>query len=405
MRSEPAHHDPALIRLLDAVRRRMVARRMLALASRNALVALLLVLAPVLLTALHSTSRVVPAAAILCGAAFIAAAIQAGLGRPVRIDVALHVDRRFRLQERLSSLICTPPENPLYAALRADALASVRDITAAAACPVSIPRSAPVTAAIAFAVAALVFGPAQSGSAGRQPPQRNEVEDILSAVRVELPAGLQQELAKAAGNDSDDLDAAAARLDDLLGKLDAFDRIRKSLRPQQSNAPLDPQDTSPESVEKLIGETPDARSRIQAALAQASKALESDPELKQALDNALATLAGKSDSDLASSLSALLDKLAAKAAQQNVDRLKRLRSELAALRKSAEQEQGFRQGVTRVLISGAKHAGDPGDDTGSRDGRMVFSPDAVLKARAAVDSGATPARYRWVVEKYFAQDE
>jgi len=405
MRSEPAEHDPVLIRLLDAVRRRLLARRMLALASRNALAALLLALAPVLLGSLSRAGRIIPAAAVLCAAAVAAAIIQAILGRPARTDAALHLDRRFRLQERLSSLISTPPDGPMHDALRVDALASIRDITAAAACPISIPRSAPVTAAIAFAVAALVFGPAQSGSAGKQPP-RNEVEDIMSAacVRVELPPGLQQDLADAAGGDSDDLDQAAARLDDLLGQLDAFGRIKASLRPQRSPEPLDPQGITPESIEDLVTKAPDARSRIQAALAAAAKALGSDPQLKDALDKTLAALAGKSDADLAGSLDALLDQLGAKAAGQNVDRLKRLRSELAALKKSAEQEPGYRQGVTRVLLSGSGRNPNAADGSGGEGGRVTFPPDAVLRAKAAVDSGTTPARYRWVVEKYFAQD-
>jgi len=408
MCAKHAQRDSALNRLLDAVRRRLLARRMLALASRNVLVVLAVVAGPAVLAnlcgGLHSSfiihhSSFISVAIALCAAALAAAVVQAILGRPARIDAAIYLDRRLRLHERLASLISASPDGPMYGALRADALTCVRHISAAVACPISIPRSAPVTAAVAFAVAGLVFGPAQSGSAGKQLPLRNEVEDIMSAayVRVELSPGLQQDLTDAAGAECDDLDEAAARLDDLLGQLDAFDSITAALEP------LDPHMANPESIEDLFAKAPGARSRIQAALAAAAKALESDPALKDALDKTLAAIAAKSDADLAGSLAALLDQLAAKAAGKNVDRLRRLRTELAELKKSAQDEPGYKEGVTRVLLSDSGRSPAGAGDAGDESAPAHFPPDALLRARAAVDSGSIPASYRWVVERYFAQ--
>ena len=389
-----------LERLLDAVRRRLLARRVFTLTSRNLLVALLLVTPPTMLAAVHSSTQGPAAAAVLCGLAVLAGAVQAALRRVGRFDAALYLDRRLRLQERLSTLLSPAAQGPdaICEAFRADALRHSEGISAAAACPLSIPRSAPFTGVALFCAAALIFGVSQNGDAGRPQLARDEVGAILSSatkthVQVELSPEMQKVLDGIPKPPGNDLDAAASRVDDLLAQFDALQGIKKS-------APaLDQDALTAEDMKKMIEAAPDARTRLEETLSRAAEQLQADNDLRKLAEEALAALENGSAQALAESLQKLITELSAKTARQQFDKLKALKNELSALRKTAEKQEGFENGVTRVLIAGGKRSDDAAVDPSV----PLFPRDAEIRAKSAAESGKVPARYRWVVEKYFAE--
>ena len=401
--SDELMQNAGIQQLLENVRRRLWLRRALVLVSRNLLVALLLILPPAVLAAFN-TNGVVPAAgALLCGMMGIACAAaitQAAFSRPSLLDAALFIDAKLNLQERISTLAAMPasqvPES-IYRALAADASAHAEGIHPAAVCPISIPRSAPITGIVLFCTAVLIFGSAEHGNAGRPPVAENEVQKMLTAksyVQVELAPEMSAELAKVAGSGNTDLDSAVSRLDDLLAEFQALDGIKQSIEPRE------PGDLSADAIKQAIENTADAKKRLEAVLGRAAEALQADEALKKAADDALAALATGADDALAASLAKLAAELSARTAEHRLDRLKSLKGELTALKQSAEQEPGFQQGVTRVLIAGAKPTEAAPDDPSL----PLFPPDAAVKAKAAVDTGKAPAKYRWVVERYFSED-
>ena len=224
----------------------------------------------------------------------------------------------------------------------------------------------------------------------------DEIKTILwaqakSYIQVELPADLRAQLDRL-GQQSSDLDEAVERIDELLEKLDALEGVRQSI---QSGAQAT---LSPEDIRKAIDNAPDARSRLDAALARAARTCDDRDPLLEVIEAARKALADGDDARLAESLKTLLDDLATRTGER-VDRLKAMRAELAALKQRAEQQPGYEEGVTRVLIAGARPAPTAADDPSL----PLFPPDAVLKARTALESGDVPPRYRWVVERYFSQ--
>ena len=387
-----------LERLLDSVRRRLWLRRALVLASRNLLVALLLILPPAVLAAFNPNGIVAAAGGVLCALACAAAIAQAALSRPSLLDAALFLDDRLRLHERISTLAAVPASQAppsMYEALAADTAALAEDIDSAAACPIAIPRSAPITGVVLFCTAVLIFGSAQPGNAGRSQLGDNEVKKILtvkSYVQVELGPEMRAELANVAGPQDAELDSAASRLDDLLAEFEALEGIKQAIQP------LDQNDLSAAAIKQAIENVPDAKKRIEAVLSRAAEALQGDEALKKAVEDALAALAAGDDA-LAASLEKLAADLSATTAEHQLEKLKALKNQLSALKQSAEQEPGFEQGVTRVLIAGAK----PSDAAADDPSLPLFPADAVVKARAAMESGKAPAKYRWVVEKYFSE--
>jgi|GEM_PF-3882887 len=383
-----------LERLLDAVRNRLLVRRLAALASRNLLIALLLVMPAAIFSALRPSPHLPVAGAVVCGLGLVVALVEAAARRPGRLDAALHVDKHSALQERLSTLVSVPAADASPAvrdALVQDTLLRARSIMAGVACPLSIPRSAPFTGAALFCVAALLFGAVRQGSAERL-ITTNELDPMLagSAIHVALPPDLQNELNKITGP-TEGLEEALARLDEVLGKFEALNDIKASVED------LAPHALTAEDMAKLIAEAPDARARLKAALERAARELRSDKDLEQAVREAQEALAEGSDEAVARAMENLISKLSAETARHQFDKLKALKTHLAAFKEAAEDARG---GVTRTIELGG--ATDPEAATDSI--LPLFPEDAVIKARGALRSGRIPARYRWLVEKYFRND-
>ena len=388
-----------LDRLLDAVGRRLIVRRFLASASRNVLAALLLML-PVLFFGVVFGAAHIPsagAAAVIVGVALAIAAAETFLRRPGRFDAALYVDLRLGLHERLSSLVsfgvqASSAEPAMLAALAKDVRLQAGGIVAWAACPVSIPRSAPITGLALFCTIALILGAAQRGSAERSPVMHSDLGEILSGgskyIRVELPPELRNELEKIA-NSQAPLDAAISRLDSLLAKAESLEDIRKQ---------IDSADVSAEDVRRMLHEQQDARAQLAATLARAAERLRSDEALAKAADDALAALKSGTDDELAAAVAKLAGQLAEQTAEFELAKLKELKGKLAAV-KEATGKAGDGAVGRNVVDSAHQAGGDLEADIGSI---PLFPVDAALEAKAAVRSGRVPARYRWAVEKYFS---
>ncbi|NQT18829.1 MAG: hypothetical protein HQ592_03925 [Planctomycetes bacterium] len=395
-----APNEDRLRPLLDAVRRRLLARKFGSLACRNVLVALALVLPAAVFSAFRPGPQLPGAAAALCGLGILMAIAQALAHRPGTIDAALYVDKHFNLQERLSSFVtmaAADVPSAVQAALAQDAFAHARRIQASVACPLSIPRSAPFTGAALFCVAALLFGTATQGNAGGPVHVINQLDPMrlggdVSYVPVNLSPELQAALDKIPNAPADDLDATLGRLDDLLGKFRAMQGIAESL--DESHAG----DLDAEDIKAMLPDTPNARTRLKAALEQAAKELGADKTLAEAVRKAQEALARGSEEDLAKALGKLIGKLATETAGHQLDNLKALKEQLVEAR-NAEPDDGG--GVTRIVTTGRTI-----DDNGAPDAALSpFPKDAAIKARGAVEAGRVPARYRWFVERYFRDDE
>jgi len=397
MRTGRATNDRRdLERLLDSVGRRLLARRMAALASRNLLAAMLLMLVPAAYSAFRPASNLGPAGAVLGFIAIAAAAGQALASRPDRVAAALHVDARFDLGERLSTLVALPEArgDAFFEAFAANAFARARAITPGAACPIPLPRSAPFTGAVLFCVAALIVGTAQKGSADRAPGYRSEIRDILNAggslVQVEMTPEMREELRKLAPpQDPDNLAEAMLRLDSLLSKLEALKGIRDSARKPEAAG------LTAEDIAKAVAEGQDARARLQQALARA--AAMKDEALQKAAEAALEALEAGDEQALAAALDKVMAQLAAETAGHELQRLAALKAKLAP----AEGAPGPDGGVGRGVKSGSPD----GIDGSGRAGAPAFPEQALLRAKAAVSSGEVPVRYRWVIERYFTPDK
>jgi len=380
-----------LDRLLGAVRRRLLVRRLAALTSRNLLIALLLAVPAAVVSAFQPSPFLPVAAAALCGLGLVIALLETAGRRPGRLDAALHIDRRYGLQERLSTLVSVPEGGAppaVRAALVHDALARAHGIAAGAVCPVSLPRSAPFTGAALFCVAALLFGAAQHGSAQRVPLD-DELAAMLSGsyVHIALPPGLREELDKV-GEQPGDFDETLSRLDDLLDRFKALDDIKASLEEPAAEG------LTAEDIERIIAESPDARARLKAALDRAAAELAAAEDLRQAARRALDALAGGSDEAIAEALEDLIEKLAAETAKHEL-------ADLKALKKLFEAAEGVADGgVTRAVQSG----GGSDAETAPGAGLSLFPEEAIIKAKGAVRSGRVPARYRRLVERYFRSD-
>lgn len=406
MNQEPdALTDGHLSRLLDAVRRRLLVRKFGCLACRNLLAALALVLPAAVFSAFRPGPHLPSAAAALCGLGIVIAIAQAALRRPDRIDAALHIDKHFKLQERLSSFVTMPASDApavdapsaMQVALAQDTFAHARGIQPGAACPLSIPRSAPFTGAALFCVAALLFGTATPGNAGRHTPVKSELDPMMTSgarsyVRVDLTPEMQDELEKIAGASADDLDATLARLDDLLGKFKALQGITES-----TDKPLT-SDFDAADIKAMLAETPDALTRLKAALEQAAKELGADENLAEAVRKAQEALAEGSEEGLAEALEELIGKLAAETAKHQFGNLRDLKARLADARDAASDAEA---GVPRILKTGRTM----NDKDASQAVLPQFPENAAIKARGAVEAGRVPARYRWFVERYFRDDE
>jgi len=396
MRGEPdVQLDPRLDRLLAGVQKRLLVRRAVVAGSRNLLAVLLLVLPAAAVSAFRGGPHPAEAAGALCAAALLAAVAEALVRRPGRLEAALHVDGRFGLDERLSTLVSVaaadvPPD--MLAALMQDTLNHARHIRAATACPVSLPRSAPFTGAALFVAAALIFGPASAGSAGHQGRAVNELRDMTvkkSYARAALPADLQDELAKLAGPGGD-LDEALARLDKLLGAFEALEGIRESAdEPEVTGLTV-------EELEAALKRAPDARKRLEAVLDRAARRLGSDPELRAAVEQAAKALDGGDEQAVAKALSELIDKLAEVTGRHQLGTLTALKERLAPPARPDDAEGGVGRGIT----SGGTVDGESGEAPFA----PLFPRDAALDARAAVETESVPARYRWAVERYFAEE-
>jgi hypothetical protein len=406
MNREPdALNDVHLSRLLDAVRRRLLVRRFGSLACRNLLAALAMVLPAAVFSAFRPSPHLAGAAAALCGLGIVIAIAQAAVRRPERIDAALHIDRHFKLQERLSSFVSMPASDApaadapsaVQVALAQDTFAHARGIRPPAACPLSIPRSAPFTGAALFCVAALLFGTATPGNADRQAPGRSELDPMMTSgapsyVRVDLTPEQQAELNRITGASTDNLDATLGRLEDLLSRFTALQGITESMdRPFTG-------DFDAADIKAMLAETPDARTRLEAALEQAAKELGADEKLAEAVRKAQEALAQGLEEEFADSLEKLIGKLAAETAQYQFDKLKDLKARLADARDAASDAK---DGVPRVLETGRTMSNKDVSETVL----PQFPENAAIKARGAVEAGRVPARYRWFVERYFRDDE
>jgi len=396
MKTERAKTDESQLgRLLDGVRNRLLVRRLAALASRNLLIALLVMMPGAIFSAFRPSPHLPLAGAALCGLGLVAAFAEAAARRPGRLDAALHIDRHFALQERLSTLVSVPVTDAPLAVRRAlvhDTLLHAGGIMAGVACPLSIPRSAPFTGAALFCVAALLFAVPQQGSAQRLATCSSELDRMLTggSVHVALPPDLQKQLDKILGP-TEGLEEALARLDELLGKFEALNDIKASVEEPPSHT------LTAEEITRLIARAPDARTRLKAALERAARELQSDENLNRAVREVQQALAHGSDEAVARAVENLIRKLSVETAGHQFDKLKALETRLAAFKETAEEAQGD---VTRAVESGRGTKAEGATDSIP----PLFPEEAVIKARAAFRSGRIPARYRWLVEKYFRND-
>jgi len=386
--------DSGLDRLLADVRKRLLIRRMGLAASRNLLVVLLLVLPAAVISAFRTSPHLAGCAAILCAAALAAAGVESLIRRPGLLDAALHIDRRLRLDERLSTLVNVPAaaDRAMLAALMQDTVSQIADAKAADACPLSFPRSAPFTGAALFVVAALIFGAGLQGSAETNAPATYEIREMTvskSYARVVLPADLQKELAKLAGPGGE-FDEALARLDSLLNAFEALDDFKNTAEE------LKIEGLTADDIKAALEHEPDARKQLEAALYRAARGLSADRDLRAAVEQAAAALEAGDDAAVAEALAGLIDKLAEVTSKHQLEALGDLKERLA----EAEATAAGDEGVVRRIISGGSAEGE----SGPAHVAPLFPIDAALEARAAIETESVPARYRWAVERYF-QDE
>lgn len=199
------------------------------------------------------------------GAAFASALFVAFLWtywtRPTPLDAALELDRRFELQERVSTLISLHEDSPAAAALRADVERRTKEIDVAARMKLEVPRYSwmPIVPLGAFLTLALLVGPfdwSRQADAKETPPEEREkiVEQakvlekkVEEKQKLAAEAGLGEEIKELAeqidkatkdlaNNQEVDAKEAVLKLSDLAKKLeerqkelDAVDNMKRSL--------------------------------------------------------------------------------------------------------------------------------------------------------------------------------
>ena len=363
------------------------------------------------------------AVAALGAVALLAGVLWGLLPRIGPVRAALHLDKTLGLHERLSTAaVCLERADPPAREVLRDALGHLPRIDLARHCPVHLPREALALFAAILCAAALAGLPQPNSHkpAGRD-IVKTELELTIDSINRALETATSPATRRSLNEMKKQLERsgssgdAATKLAAMLGEINRTIQNKSDLDDVAKAAFPDAQEDIEERDERVLKDhatefgdllaknhiLPEQRDLIAKALQKAIEGT-ADPELKQALEDALAALK-RNDGDKAAE--ALEQILLSMAAEARLKELEALHERLAMAKERIDAANGGDPSdVNRGVQGGGDAGGPPAAPNNSNDPDYWQKlPVARGAANDAIAAGAVPERHRELVRRYFAR--